>query len=202
MSFFITSLIIVLLPGTGVLYTVATGMTAGRRESILAAWGCTLGIVPHLLCSLVFTFYVYSSAFFSVVLIVGCIYLIYMGIGMLRSAGRINLDPAGNAYANTSYIQRGICLNLLNPKLTIFFMAFLPQFITPQTPSYCLEYILLGLVFMLMTLIVFICYGIFANMIREKFLQSPALTRKLFSVFGLIFIGFALNGLYSIYLLP
>lgn len=122
-SFFITSFIIILIPGTGVTYTISTGITKGKKDSIFAALGCTLGIGPHLCLSIALSSFLMNmshNAFF-IIKIIGAIYLLYLGIGMIKS--KTNFELENNKLGNNAgkLIRRGIFINLLNPKLTLFF---------------------------------------------------------------------------------
>ena len=157
-SFLATSMVVVLIPGTGVVYSVSTAMSGGWQRGSLAALGCTLGIVPHLLAaSLGLSGLMQASAeAFEIVRWIGVVYLIYLGVGMLRSSGNLSgFEGAETSSSPGLTVRRGVLLNILNPKLTIFFFAFLPQFL--ESPPTLLDIRLLGLsgVFMAMTLAVF-----------------------------------------------
>lgn len=173
-EFFITALIVVLIPGTGVVYTVAVGLGHGRNASFFAAIGCTLGIVPHLLASslglaaLLNT----SALLFQAVKYVGAAYLLYLAVMTLRDKGPIRFDQAPLSLSMRQITTAGFLINILNPKLSIFFLAFLPQFIPASTTSPLLAMMSLGGIFMLMTLIVFTVYGIFAAHMRARVLAS------------------------------
>lgn len=174
-EFLITSLIVVLIPGTGVIYTVSTGLFQGYHKSMAAALGCTLGIVPHLLaCILGVTAFVHMGALaFQVVKYAGVSYLFYISFCMWRDTGGINLDKPEITKSSSDILIRGILINILNPKLSIFFLAFMPQFIVPSLGSPLPQLLMLSLVFMVMTLVVFVVYGLFATTVRSRFLSSP-----------------------------
>lgn len=193
-TFLATSLLVVLIPGTGVVYSVSTAVSSGWQRGSAAAVGCTLGIVPHLTAaSLGLSGLMQASAeVFEIVRWIGVGYLVYLGIGMIRSTGSIaDLDSNERRVSLRSTIGRGVLLNLLNPKLTIFFFAFLPQFLS--TPPTLLDPRLLGLsgVFMSMTLAVFLIYAAFAAGIRQRILSTPTLLRRIEQSLGLMLIGFA-----------
>lgn len=179
LDFLLTSLVVVLIPGTGVIYTVSIGLFRGWRASIAAAIGCTLGIVPHLIASLLgLTAILHLSALaFQVLKIAGVIYLLYVAWGLWRDTGILRLSEPGGAQGYGRVAVRGILLNILNPKLSLFFLAFLPQFISAQSPNPLNEMLILSAVFMVMTLVVFILYGGMAQAIRRSVLGSPSLTR-------------------------
>jgi threonine/homoserine/homoserine lactone efflux protein len=175
LHFFVTALIIVLLPGTGVMFTVATGLRHGRRASLLASLGCTAGIIPHLLATvlgLAALLHMYALAF-QLVKFAGAAYLVYLAWGMWRDTGSLALDTAPAASRPGGIVLKAFLINILNPKLSIFFLAFLPQFITPTGISPLFQMLWLGGTFMAMTLVVFIAYGLLANAFRTSVVLSP-----------------------------
>jgi threonine/homoserine/homoserine lactone efflux protein len=157
-EFFITSLVVVLIPGTGVIYTVSTGLFLGWRAGIAAAFGCTAGIIPHLAASILgLSFILHMSALvFQTVKFAGAVYLLYLAWSMWREKGAPTLNSPSNAGNPGQVAVKGFLINILNPKLSIFFLAFLPLFISPVTDSPTLQMFLLSGVFMTMTLINFI----------------------------------------------
>ena len=193
-EYLITATLVVLAPGTGVIYTVSTGVFRGARASIAAATGCTLGIVPHLAASILgLAALLHASALaFQVLKLLGIAYLLYLAWGMVRSGGTMELD--GSTKQSSSLVRvaaRGSLINILNPKLSIFFLAFLPQFI-PAGIAYPLPYTLvLSGLFMGLTLAVFIVYGLLANAVRHHVLQSETVTRWMQRGFAAAFAGFA-----------
>jgi len=200
-SFFISSLIIILMPGTGVIYTISTGIAKGKRASIFAAIGCTVGILPHLCLSIVLSSFVLrmGSQAFNIAKIAGALYLLYLGIGMVISKSKLSFESSqGNLKAIES-VRQGILINLLNPNLTLFFFSFLPQYVSTSDKNYFLQSFLLGLFTMLLTLIVFIGYGILASGAKKLIEKSTHTSRILQKCFGLIFVIFAFQlGLSSI----
>ncbi|MDR3514751.1 MAG: LysE family translocator [Azospirillaceae bacterium] len=168
-NFLITTLIVVLAPGTGVLYTLGAGLSHGKRASLLAALGCTLGIVPHLAAALLgLAAVLHASALaFQSIKIAGVGYLLLMAWQTLKDNGSFALDAAGTRRSPARIITSGILLNILNPKLSIFFFAFLPQFVTGDEAAPLLRISELGGIFMAVTLVVFIGYGLFAAQLRR-----------------------------------
>jgi threonine/homoserine/homoserine lactone efflux protein len=174
-EFLLTSLIVVLIPGTGVVFTVSTGLFLGWRASVFAAIGCTAGIIPHLLASVMGLAAVLhmSALAFQALKLAGAAYLIYLAWAMWREKGMIAFDrPAGHS-GGRKIVLRAFLMNILNPKLSIFFLAFLPQFVTPQADAPLVQMLILSGVFMTMTLVVFIAYGVLAHSARTWVLDSP-----------------------------
>ena len=176
-EFLLTSLIVVLIPGTGVIYTVSTGLFLGWRSSIAAAFGCTAGIIPHLTASILgLSAILHMSALaFQCVKFAGAFYLLYLAWSMWRETGTIKFNSPSSKNGIGQIALRGFLLNILNPKLSIFFLAFLPLFVSPGTSSPMFEMFILSVVFMAMTLFIFILYGLAANGVSRHVINSPKL---------------------------
>ena len=174
-EFLLTSLVVVLIPGTGTVYTVSTGLFYGPRASLAAALGCTLGIVPHLLASILgLSFVLHLSALvFQGLKFAGAAYLLYLAWAMWRDEGALSFGSASPERSAQQIIIRAVLLNLLNPNLTLFFFAFLPLAISPDAASPLAELLGLSLVFMAITLAVFAVYGVLASSVREQVARSP-----------------------------
>src|SRR5262249_29971000 len=156
-------------PGPGVLYTLSAGLSRGARASVVAAVGCTLGIVPHILAAITgLAALLHASAVaFQSLKYAGVVYLLYMAWSTAREKGALVVDLARAPRSAARVIASGVLINLLNPKLTIFFFAFLPQFVDTAEPRAWPRMLELSGVFMLVTLIVFVIYGLFAAGVRN-----------------------------------
>ncbi len=176
-EFLLTSLVVVLIPGTGVIYTVSTGLFLGWRASIAAAFGCTAGIIPHLSASILGLSAILhmSAVAFQGVKFAGAIYLLYLAWSMWRETGAVIFNSPFSKNGFWQIAMRGFLLNILNPKLSIFFLAFLPLFVSSNTSSPMFEMFILSVAFMAMTLIIFILYGVSANGVRRHVINSPRL---------------------------
>jgi threonine/homoserine/homoserine lactone efflux protein len=174
-EFLITSLIVVATPGTGVIYTLAAGLARGARESVVAAAGCTLGIVPHMaaaitgLAALLHT----SAVAFATLKYLGVAYLLYLAWSTLKESGTLAIESERTPPSARKTIVTGVLVNILNPKLTIFFLAFLPQFVVPGDPAGTLKMVGLSGVFMAMTFVIFSIYGVFAAAVRREVISRP-----------------------------
>ncbi|MET9966676.1 LysE family translocator [Streptomyces sp. NPDC006356] len=176
-AFLLTTLVVVATPGTGVVYTLAAGLSRGRRASVVAALGCTLGIVPHMLATVTGVAAVLhaSATAFQILKYAGVAYLLYMAWATLKDKAALAVDegegaapvPAGRV------VVRGVLVNLLNPKLTIFFFAFLPQFVNPGEANALPRMLALSGVFMLVTFVVFAAYGVLAASVRSHVTSRP-----------------------------
>jgi threonine/homoserine/homoserine lactone efflux protein len=194
-EFLLASLIVVLIPGTGVVYTITTGLTLKWRASLAAALGCTLGIVPHILASILGLSAIMnmSAQVFSILKWAGALYLLYLAWNMWREAGTLELNKRTAETSFMKIILKAIAINLLNPKLTIFFFAFLPLFVSRNSASATVEMILLSAVFMGLTLIVFAVYGLLASGISAYLMNSARAVRRMQQAFALILAGFAVK---------
>lgn len=194
-EFLVTSLVVVLIPGTGVIYTVSNGLFIGRRASIAAALGCTFGIIPHLTASILgLSAILHMSALtFQIIKYAGVVYLLYLAWQMWRETGSLTFDSANKNAALSHIVVRGFLINILNPKLSIFFLAFLPLFVSQEATSPTIQMAMLSFVFMLMTLVIFILYGIAAHAVRGSFAHSPKLMSWFQRAFAATFAAFGLK---------
>jgi threonine/homoserine/homoserine lactone efflux protein len=187
----LTSLIVVVSPGTGVLYTMAAGLSRGARVSVIAAVGCTLGIIPHMvaaitgLAALLHT----SAVAFQTLKYVGVAYLLVVAWRTLKEKGPLAVENEASPRSATRVIVSAILINILNPKLTIFFFAFLPQFVSANDPHALLRMAELSAVFMLLTLVVFVAYGSFAAAIRTHVISRPKVLTWMRRVFAGAFVA-------------
>ncbi len=186
-EFLMTSLIVVLMPGTGVIYTISVGLFSGKRASIFAALGCTMGILPHIGASALglATLLHVSAVAFQILKYVGVVYLLYLAWLMWRDTGVVSPDKSRVGTNSWQIAVRGFLINILNPKLSLFFLAFLPQFLPASAQIGVLDLLELGGIFMLLTLVVFIVYGLLADKARKWLMNSQhagKLFRRLFSM--------------------
>ena len=194
-QFLLTAFVVVLAPGTGVVYTLATGLGQGRRAAIWAALGCTFGIVPHLLAAVLgLAALLHTSALlFQVVKFAGVAYLLWLAWQALRSDGALAISPAARRVNCWQIARRGALINILNPKLSIFFLALLPPFLSGDPTTAAPEMLLLGGIFMAMTLVVFALYGAFAAAARDAVLSSETAMRWFNRSFAAIFAALGLR---------
>lgn len=193
LQFLATALVVVIAPGTGVIYTLSLGLGQGRRAAVAAALGCTLGIVPHLLAAtLGLAAILHTSALlFPVVKLAGVLYLLWLAYQALSSGGALRIDPDRRAEPGWRIARRGALINILNPKLSIFFLALLPPFLSGNPATATAEMILMGAIFMVLTFAVFLLYGVFAATARSRILGSVRIMRWLNRSFAAIFAALA-----------
>src|SRR5687768_14030682 len=190
-DFLITTLIIVVSPGIGVLYTIAAGLSRGARASVVAAFGCTLGIVPHMLAAITgLAALLHTSALaFQVLKYLGVAYLLYMAWMTLKEHGGLRVESEGVPRSNAQVVVSAILVNVLNPKLSIFFFAFLPQFVSIGEANPLPRMLELSLAFMVMTFVVFVIYGVFAASVRNHVISRPRVLAWMRRTFAAAFVG-------------
>ncbi|MEU4544493.1 LysE family translocator [Nonomuraea dietziae] len=189
-AFLLTTLIVVATPGTGVVYTLSAGLSRGRAASVVAAFGCTLGIVPHLVATItgLAALMHASPVAFRVLQYLGVAYLLFMAWAALRDKGTLSVEERAAPRSAARTIASGVLINILNPKLTMFFLAFLPQF--ARTGQ---EMLWLGGVFMLLTFLVFAAYGVGAASLRDQVISRPRVMAWLGRLFAASFVALGLR---------
>ena len=191
LEFLITSLIVVASPGTGVLYTLAAGLSRGSRASVIAAFGCTLGIIPHMAAAIFgLAALLHASAVaFQIFKYVGVAYLLYLAWNTLKEHGALRIEEAPDDRSRLQVIVTAILINFLNPKLSIFFLAFLPQFIDAGEARPLARMAELSGVFMAMTFVVFVGYGLFAAAVRDHIIARPRVLTWMRRTFAAAFVA-------------
>lgn len=191
LAFLITTLIVVASPGTGALYTIATGLGRGGRASLVAAFGCTLGIVPHIAAAITgLAALLHASALaFELIKYLGVAYLLWMAWSTLKEHGALSVDANAAPLPAGRMILHAVLINLLNPKLSIFFFAFLPQFVDPSAPGALGQMLLLSAIFMTVTFVVFALYGLFAAAMRNHVVTRPRVMAWLRRSFAAAFVA-------------
>ena len=175
LEFLITSFIVVASSGTGALYTLSAGLARGSRASIVAAFGCTLGCVPHMAAAILgLAALLHTSALaFETFKYLGVAYLLYMAWNTLRERGALSINQETGARTDLQVTVEAVLINILNPKLSIFFLAFLPQFMSTDEAHPVPHMLMLNAVFMLMTFVAFVAYGLFAASVRDHVISRP-----------------------------
>lgn len=194
-EFLITSLIVVLAPGTGVIFTVSTGLVQGRKASVFAALGCTAGILPHLMATILgLAAIMHTGALaFQALKYAGVAYLFYIAYATWRDNSGFTIDEKSSTKTAIGLVGKAFLLNILNPKLTIFFLAFLPQFVQPNSPEPLSQLLLLSATFMAMTFMIFVVYGFLAHALRMTVIESPRVQTWLRRGFAAAFASLGAN---------
>lgn len=192
-AFLVTALAVVATPGTGAVFTIGAGLGGGRRAALIAATGCTLGIVPHMVAAITgLAAVVHASPFaFGAIKWAGVAYLLYLAVVTWSDRSALSADDARGRAGAWATIRTAVTINLLNPKLTAFFFAFLPQFVSADAARPWLDMAGLSLVFMAMTWAVFACYGLFAAAMRAHVLSRPRVLAWMRRTFAAAYVGLA-----------
>ncbi|NHA70296.1 LysE family translocator [Phycicoccus flavus] len=192
-AFLLTSLAVVATPGTGAVLTIAAGLRRGRRAAVVTAAGCTLGIVPHLVAAVTGTAALLRAGgvAFEVMRVAGIVYLLVMAVLAWRDRGLLAVEADDRPRSAARTVLTAVLANLLNPKLTLFFFAFLPQFVDPARADALPHMLALSGVFMAMTFVVFSGYGLFSSAMRRRVVERPAVVRRLQRTFSLAYVGLA-----------
>ena len=192
-TFLLTSLIIVLLPGAGTIYTLAAALGRGAHAGLFAAFACTIGIVPHMLAAVtgLAALLQASGIAFTALKYAGVAYLLYLAWGTWRDTGALRLEPSQAPRSVARVLASGVTVNLLNPKLTVFFVAFLPQFVPAGSAHAVPHMLMLSAVFMAITFVVFAAYALLASSLRDRILGSATIMRRLRRFFAVGFAGLA-----------
>ena len=192
-AFLVTTLVVVATPGTGAVYTIAAGLAHGRRPSLIAAFGCTLGVVPHMVAAItgLAALLNASAVAFQAVKWLGVAYLLFLAWQTVRDKSAIDVEQASAPGSPWRVIRTAVLINLLNPKLTIFFFAFLPQFVPAGTSNAWLRMIGLSIAFMGVTFAVFAVYGVFAATMRRQVLGRPTVVSWLRRTFAFTYVALA-----------
>lgn len=190
-AFLITVFIVCLAPGIGIIFTLSTTLGRGFRAGMWAVVGCTLATVVHLIVATAGLAAVLqtSALLFTSIKYAGVAYLLYMAWGTLRGTGALEVRADNNQQSPLSLVKRGILLNILNPKLPMFFVAFLPQFVPANAPNSSALLIELGLGFVAMTFAVFVLYATAAGWLRSRVIENETAMTWMRRIFAASFAG-------------
>ncbi len=196
-ALFITaSLAVIVAPGPDNIYVLTRGVAQGREVALASAWGMCSGLLFHTtLAALGLSAILARSAVaFSVVKYAGAAYLMYLGIRALLSKEEFASSAEEALPARLrSFFLRGLTMNLLNPKVAVFFLAFLPQFANPGTSGAALRLVVLGLVFALLSVVVFSAIALFSGVLGDRLGSNPRYATALRWLTGCVLVGLGLR---------
>lgn len=191
-EFWITTVALCITPGTGVVMTVVASLAHGRRAGLVTALGCTLAVVPHMLAAVVgvAALFARDERAFAVLKWAGVAYLLWMAWGTLRERGSLRLDAQVPLGSDVQVVGRAVLANTLNPKLSVFFFAFLPQFVDGGAgQGVALPMLGLGLLFVLVTGVTMLGYALAAASVRRHVVGRAAVMTWLRRVVGASFVA-------------
>lgn len=202
--FVIASAILVLIPGPAVLYIVSTGIGRGRRMALASMLGIETGALFHVAAAAVGLSAVVASSVvaYSVVKYAGAAYLIYIGIKTLRDRDDSNPLKIPGATSARGAFKRGVIINILNPKLALFFLAFLPQFVVPArgsvpSPSVSGQLVFLGLLFISVAIVIDGIYAMTSGMIGNLLNRSQRFSEAQRKVAGVTYLALGATAAFS-----
>lgn len=195
LSFFGVAILLALAPGPDNLFVLMQSAMWGRRSGLLVVLGLCTGLIGHTVAVAVglAALFAASETAFTALKIAGAVYLAWLAWGALRSQGNA-ADGAAPAQQNPGKLyRRGIIMNLTNPKVSLFFLAFLPQFTSPERGSVAMQTLALGCLMILATLLVFGLLAWFSGTLGDRLQRSHTLRKGLHRVAGVVFLGLALK---------
>jgi threonine/homoserine/homoserine lactone efflux protein len=194
--FVVASLAVIIAPGPDNIYVLMRGVAQGREVALASAWGMCSGLLFHTTFAALGLSVVLarSAVAFSVIKYVGAAYLIYLGISALLSKeGFVPSAGEESAVQLRRFFLKGLTMNLLNPKVAVFFLAFLPQFANPGTSGMTLRLVVLGLVFALLSVVVFSAIALFSGVLGDRLGSNPRYATALRWLTGCVLVGLGLR---------
>ena len=187
--FLLTGILMNLIPGADTMYIVGRSISQGTRAGIYSVFGIITGSLVHTLfvacgLSIILT---KSIVLFNTIKIIGVIYLVYLGIKMILDKSNIGFEASSNKLNLRKIYIQGLLTSLTNPKVSLFFLALLPQFVNPSNGHVGLQMLILGIVFLVQALILFSLISIFASKVRKVIIGKPAIAKRLNMVQGVLF---------------
>lgn len=178
--FLVASFLLCLAPGPDNIYVLTQGMTKSKKAAIVTTLGLCSGIIIHTSAAAfgISVIFKTSEIAFNIVKYAGAAYLLYIAFMAFKYRNEpLNLEVQNSSSELKKLYIKGFFMNVLNPKVSIFFLAFLPQFVTPSNGNVPMQMIILGLIFMAMTVVVFSSIGVAGNILSAKLLEKPSIVK-------------------------
>ncbi|MEA1915063.1 MAG: LysE family translocator [Campylobacterota bacterium] len=190
--FFLASFLLCLAPGPDNIYVLIQGMTRSKKAAIITTLGLCTGLIIHTSAAALGISVIFktSQLAFNVVKYAGVVYLLYIAyLSFKHRNAPLDLSASASKKELKSLYVKGFFMNVLNPKVSIFFLAFLPQFVHPEVGSVPMQMIVLGLIFMSITVVVFSSIGIAGNLLSSKLLENPSIVKTMNVLTSFVLIG-------------
>ncbi|NGQ93774.1 LysE family translocator [Brevibacillus sp. SYP-B805] len=177
--FLAACVLLTLMPGPDILFVIMQSISQGRKAGIATALGLCSGVTVHTLAAAlgISAIIAQSAALFHALKVAGACYLLYLAWQAVREGHSALTAEAVPQLPLPELYKRGILMNVLNPKVSLFFLAFLPQFVTPGAGSAAMQMIVLGLLFMLQAIVIFTIVAVFAGSLGRKLFDNPRIGR-------------------------
>lgn len=197
--FLTASLALIIAPGPDNILVLTRGVTQGRGAALVSAAGASLGLVVHSIFAAVglSALLAQSAVAFSVIKYVGAAYLIYLGIKVFLNREGFAVSSEATPVGLKSVFVQGVASNVLNPKVALFLLAFLPQFADPTVDSAAVQLLALGLTFALLTWMVFSAIGYFSGSLGNWLESRPGYANVLRWLTGGVLVGLGLRLAFS-----
>ena len=194
-AFIVASTVLGFTPGPDIIYVITRGAAQGGRAGLAAAAGLTTGVIGHTAFAVIglSAIIAASTLAFTVIKIAGAAYLVYLGVRMWRSGVAVDLTGDGRTQAIGAIYRQTIVMNLLNPKVALFFLAFLPQFVDPGAGPIAPQLALLGFLFMIVAFVVMSTAGLAGAQIRRFLVRSESAARCTHRAAGTILVSLGLS---------
>jgi threonine/homoserine/homoserine lactone efflux protein len=173
--------VLALMPGPGIFYVAARTLAGGRGEGLASSFGTGLGGFMHIIAGAVgvSALVMASAEAFTVLKVVGALYLVYLGIKTWREAGAAPELGTGPAMGARKAFKEGVIVEAFNPKTAAFFLAFLPQFVDPHAGSVALQFVVLGTISVVLNTSVDVVVTYAASAVRDRLARRPVIIRRM-----------------------
>lgn len=194
-AFSLAALVLLIIPGPGVMYVVARSLGQGRRAGLVSALGLSTGVLVHVFAAVagLSAILMTSATAFGVVKLLGAAYLIYLGIETLRSSPSAEAIETVQPRSMRRLFKDGVVVSALNPKIAVFFLAFLPQFTDPTRGPVWAQALFLGILYAIMAVVTDSGYALLAGSLRPLLTRRAGAGRWLRWVTGSVYIGLGLT---------
>ena len=196
MIFLGASFILCLVPGPDNIYVLTQGMTKSKKAAIVTTLGLCSGLIIHTTAAALGISVIFqtSESAFNIVKYAGAAYLLYIAYQAFKYRNEpLDLSVQNSSSELKKLFAKGFIMNILNPKVSIFFLAFLPQFVNTQAGNIPMQMITLGVIFMIMTVIVFSSIGIAANLLSSKLKSNPNIVRYMNILTSTVLVGLGIK---------
>ncbi|MDP3312607.1 LysE family translocator [Lutibacter sp.] len=193
-SFLVASMILTVMPGPDIVYVLAQSITNGKKYGIATAAGLASGIIIHttLVAFGVSAIIQQSPQLFWSIKLFGAIYLLYLAFLTFKSTSEIKLDAKVTKKDFFNLYKQGFIMNVLNPKVSIFFLAFFPGFLYHSTQNTVIQFYVLGLIFMIQAFVIFSLVALLSGKFSMYLKTNPTFNTNLKWFKILVFIGIAI----------
>ena len=172
-GFISAAVLLTLMPGPDILFVITQSITRGRKAGMVFAAGLCTGLIAHVTAVSLGVLLMSSPVAFTMLKFAGAAYLLYLGVKAFLARRENHFELSGDAAVSGKLYRKGILMNILNPKVILFFLAFFPQFIDKGIENPIPQMLLLGLVFMVQAFLIFSMVAAVADRLARRLMQNP-----------------------------